>query len=192
MARSYASVARAGLPVAPKPSVLRADAAAWTPPPRCYYCGSAADTCPDCDRMRSYGCDWERQPVLDREGLDEGYCSVHSRWPLPHAFYTKKMAEFIPHTCTGCRAKHPWRAEDCVEITGFSYEKSCFCHPLDPMNVVRCAIYHYTRLGEPKTSPKQKAEWAQAAYEKEMAFSGDADKADELLVRVLEPCDGSA
>ena len=187
MARSWSSVVRSGLPQTPAPSVLRATAAEWTPPPRCYYCGSAADTCPDCDRMRSYGCDWERQPVLEN-----GYCAVHRSGGLGHAFYTMKMAEFIPQTCTGCRVKHPWRAEDCVEITGFSYEKSCFCHPLDPMNVVRCAIYHFTRLGQPKTSPEQKAAWAEAAYAKEMAFSGDKERAEHLKARVLGPCDGSA
>jgi hypothetical protein len=49
MARSWASVARSGLPVAPAPapavSVLRAEAPEWTPPPSCCDCGAKPRLC---------------------------------------------------------------------------------------------------------------------------------------------------
>jgi hypothetical protein len=188
MARSWASVARSGLPQAPAPSALpkaasglRAEAPAWTPPPRCYYCGSAADTCTKCVDQRSWMPSHTLKPVLR-----DGRCADHHRYGVPHAFFNAKMEEFIPQTCTACREKHPWRQEDSVEVTGFSYQNSCFCHPLSPTNVVYVLKHHYIRLGETKSSPEQVAAWAEAAYAKEMEFSGETKRAEAVKKAVLE------
>jgi hypothetical protein len=183
MARSWASVARAGLPVAPAPavSVLRAEAPEWKPPPSCYYCGASADVCPKCVNTCSYYPAWGLQPVLGK-----GLCAQHHSYGVPHAFFNKKMAEFMPQTCSSCREKHPWRQEDSVEVTGFSYEKSCFCHPLSPINVVYVNKHHYIRLGEAKSTPEVVAARAQAAYDVEMAFSGKEARAEVVRKTILE------
>lgn len=185
MARSWASVARSALPVepsvAPKPFVLRAEAPIWTPPPACYYCGSAADVCAKCVDQRSWMPSHPLKPVL-RKGL----CADHHAYGVPHAFFNKKMEEFMPQTCSSCRSKHPWRQEDSVEVTGFSYEKSCFCHPLSPINVVYVKKHRYIRLGEAKSTPEVVAARAQAAYDVEMAFSGKAERAEVVRKTILE------
>jgi hypothetical protein len=180
MARSWASVARSGLPVEPKPSVLRASAPEWTPPPRCYYCGSAADVCPRCVNTCSYYPAWGLRPVLH-----QGRCTEHG-YGAGHAFYGTDMTEFIPQTCSGCREKHLWRPEDSLEVMGFSYEPSCMCHKLSPTNVVYVNKHRYIRLGQAKSSPEQVAAWAEAAYAKEMEFSGKTERADAVKKAVLE------
>lgn len=183
MARSWSSVVRSGLPAAPAAppaSVLRASAPEWKPPPPCYYCGSAADVCPKCVNTCSYYPAWGLQPVLGK-----GLCAEHHSYGVPHAFFNKKMAEFMPQTCSSCREKHPWRQEDSLEVTGFSYEKSCFCHPLSPTNVVYVNKHRYIRLGEAKSTPEMVAARAQAAYEVEMAFSGKAARAEAVRDCIL-------
>ena len=183
MARSWASVARGSVTpstaVAAAPA-LRASAPEWTPPPRCYYCGSAADVCPKCENQRS----WMRSHTL-KPVLHGGRCTDHG-YGVCHAFFNKNMEEFIPQTCSGCRDKHLWRREDSLEVTGFSYEKSCLCHPLSPINVVYVNIHRYIRLGQAKSSPQQVAAWAEAAYAKEMEFSGQTKRAEAVKKAVLE------
>lgn len=189
MARSWASVARSGLPqssVTPKPSVLRAEAPEWNPPPSCYYCGAKADVCPECVKVCSYYPAGGLQPVLK-----EGLCAQHVRHGVPHAFFNMKMADFIPQTCSACREKHPWRPEDSLEVTGFSYERANLDRPLKSpnggrFNVVYVARYRYVRLGQAKSTSEQVAEWAEAAYAKEMEFSGDKGRADYLKEAVLD------
>ncbi len=117
--------------------------------------------------------------------LGEKLCAEHVRYGVPHAFFNKKMEEFIPQTCTACREKHPWRQEDSVEVTGYSYEKSCFCHPLSPTNVVYVKKHRYIRLGEAKSTPEVVATRAQAAYDVEMAFSGKAERAEAVRDTIL-------
>lgn len=185
MARSYASVARAGLP-APAPavrSVLRADAPAYTPPPPCYYCGSAADVCPECAQNAWRGL----QPVVK-----DGLCADHSiyHFTKAHAFYSFNRSEFIPQTCASCRAEHPLEARDVLELTGWSYERACLCHPLKSpnggrFNIVFVPIYRYVRVGQPKSGEAQRALWAQAAYDKEMEFSGEVKRAEVMKSAVL-------
>jgi hypothetical protein len=111
---------------------------------------------------------------------------------VPHAFFNEKFDLFVPQTCTGCRQKNPWRIEDHLQVVGFSYDRSCFCHPFGPDNVVRGARYRYIRLGETGPDHSVRVAEADAAYEKEMAFSGDKEKAEGLRARVLRPADGSA
>jgi ferredoxin len=188
MARSYASAARAGLPTEkPKRSVLRAEAPAWKPAPRCYHCGSAADVCPQCAQTCSYYPEWGLQPVVQ-----DGRCSQHARYheSKAHAFFNKNMADYIPQTCASCRAEHPWQAKDTLELKGFSYERACLCCPLKSpnggrFNVVFVRLYRYIKLGEAKSTPEQVAAWAQAAYEKEMEFSGETKRAEALKAAVL-------
>jgi hypothetical protein len=100
------------------------------------------------------------------------------------------MDEFIPQSCTGCREKDPWETDDLLEVTGYSYEPACLCHPLKSpnggrFNVVYVSVCRYIRLGQSKSSPEQVAAWAQAAYEKEMEFSGDAGRAEVMKRGVL-------
>ena len=187
MARSWASVARSSLPVAPKPSVLRADAPVWTPPPRCYYCGSAADVCPKCVRICSYSPQWGSKPVVA-----EGLCSEHARYheSQNHAFYGADMSKYIPQTCSGCRATHPWKPSDTLELKAFSYERASLSHSLKTpnggrFNVVFVGQRRYIPVGGAKSSPEQVAAWAQAAYEKEMEFSGDTKRAEVIKEAVL-------
>ena len=166
---------------APAVSVLRAEAPEWKPPPSCYYCGASADVCPKCVKTCSYYPAWGLQPVL-RKGL----CAQHHSYGVPHAFFNKNMQEFMPQTCSSCREKHPWRQEDSLEVTGFSYEKSCFCHPLSPINVVYVNKHRYIRLGEAKSTPEVVVARAQAAYDVEMAFSGKAERAEIVRKTILE------
>jgi hypothetical protein len=118
--------------------------------------------------------------------LRGGRCADHVSYGVPHMFFNKNMEEFIPQTCSGCREKHPWRPEDSVELTGFSYEKSCFCHPLSPTNVVYVKRHRYIRLGQAKSSPEQVAAWAEAAYAKEMEFSGETKRAEAVRDCILK------
>jgi len=185
MARSWASVVSGLKPTVAAVSVLRADAPEWTPPPRCYYCGSAADVCEECVRQCTWMPTHTLQPVVSR-----GRCADHGGWSRPHEFYSAKMEEFIPQTCAGCREKHPWDTDDLLEVTGFKYERACLCHPLKSpnganYNVVYVSICRYIRLGQSKSSPEQVAAWAEAAYQKEMEFSGDKERADVLKEAVL-------
>jgi hypothetical protein len=177
MARSWSSVASSGLP---QPSLLR-DPAPETPlPPRCYYCGSAADVCSQCAQMCSYSSVWKLKPVLKN-----GLCYYHGGLVVPHALYSSKIEEFIPQACSSCRAKNPWRAADCLEVTGFSYEKSCFSQPLSPINVVRVPIHRYIRIGQSKSTAAQRTLWAEEIYAKEMAFSGNEQEALRLREKAL-------
>jgi hypothetical protein len=167
-------------------SVLRASAPEWTPAPRCYYCGSAADTCPRCVDQRS----WMRSHTL-KPVLRGGRCSDHVSYGVPHMFFNKNMEEFIPQTCSGCREKHPWRPEDSVELTGFSYERANLEHPLKSpnggaYNVVYVKRHRYIRLGQAKSSPEQVAAWAEAAYAKEMEFSGETKRAEAVRDCILK------
>jgi hypothetical protein len=174
-----------GLARAPA-SALRPEAPAWTPGPRCYYCGSAADVCPECVKTMSYYPGWGHQAVVGK-----GRCSQHGGYTLPHAFFNKKMNEFIPQTCSGCRAEHPWSHKNHLEVTGFSYERSCLTQPLKSpnggaYNVVYVNKRRYIRLGQAKSSPEQVAAWAQEAYDVEMAFSGETRRADAVRRCILE------
>jgi hypothetical protein len=117
--------------------------------------------------------------------LREGLCAQHVRHGVPNAFFNMKMTEFIPQTCSACREEHPWRQEDSLEVTGFSYEKSCFCHPLSPTNVVYVSKNRYIRLGEAKSSTEEVAARAKAAYEVEMAFSGKVVRAEAVRDCIL-------
>ena len=190
MARSYASVARSGLPSAPptdKRSVLRVDAPAWTPPPRCHTCGSAADVCPECVRTCAYYPGWGLQPVVK-----DGLCSQHAVYheSKAHAFFNVDLAQYIPQTCTACRAAKPWKPSDCLQIRGFSYERACLCHPLKspnggPFNVVYVPIFTRTAVGLPRPGRAEVELWAEAAYKKEMEFSGDSERAQTLKDAIL-------
>lgn len=193
MARSWASVARVSLSVekpqpSPKTSALRAEAPAWTPPPRCYYCASVADVCPRCVETCSYSPSHGLLPVVA-----EGRCSEHTRYheSKDHAFSRLDLAKYIPQTCSGCRAKHPWKPSDSLELKGFSYERACLCHPLKSpnggrFNVVFVGQRRCIPLGGAKSTPEQVAAWAQEAYEKEMAFSGDTQRAEVMKATVLK------
>jgi hypothetical protein len=133
----------------------------------------------------SYYAEWGFQPILQR-----GLCAHHSGWST-HEFYGKNMMEFIPQTCTGCREKHPWREEDHLELTGYSYERACMCHPLKypnggRFNVVYVPKCRYIRIGQVKSSRDQVVAWAQAAYDEEMAFSADPKRAEVLKQCVLD------
>jgi hypothetical protein len=188
MARSWASVARTSLPVEPKPSVLRASAPEWTPPPRCYYCGSAADICPRCADQRSWMPEHTLQPVVTpHAGKMEGRCADHGGWySRPYALFNAKLEELIPQTCTCCRAKHPWRIEDHVQVRGFAYH---YCSRSSPSPQPR---FRFIRLGQSAPGPEVRAAEAEAAYKEELAYSGDKEKAERLKARVLSPSNGSA
>lgn len=186
MARSYASVARSSLrePPAPAPAP---QAPAGPPSPLCHYCGSVADVCTECLRICSYSPQWGLQPVVA-----EGRCSEHTRSheSKAHAFYGVELAKYIPQTCSGCRAKHPWKPSDCLELKGFSYERMCLCHPLKSpnggrFNVVFVGQRRYIPVGGAKSTPVQVSAWAQAAYEKEMEFSGETKRAEVMKQAIL-------
>lgn len=190
MARSYASVVRGPAPTEapePKASVLRVEAPVWTPPPRCYYCGAAADVCPRCRETCSYYPAHGLQPVVQ-----DGRCSEHARYheSKDHAFFNCDMAKYIPQTCGACREVKPWKPSDCLELKGFSYERMCLCHPLKSpnggrFNVVFVGQRRYIPVGQPKSSEEQVAAWAQAAYDKELEFSGDTNRAEVMKAAVL-------
>lgn len=189
MARSYASVLRGPAPApAPQPSsVLRAEAPVWKPAPRCHYCGSAADVCPECQHHCSYNPGWGLQPVV-KDGLCGEHCVYH--FTKAHAFYGLNLSEFIPQTCASCRAEHPLEKRDVLELKGWSYERANLEKPLKSpnggrFNIVFVPIYRYVRVGQPKSSPEQVALWAQAAYDKEMEFSGEAKRAEVFKAAVL-------
>ncbi len=187
MARSWASVARSGLPVEPTPSVLRASAPEWKPPPRCYYCGSAADVCPECAHTCTYYAGWGLNPVVTpHAGKMEGRCADHGGWySRPYALFDADLKEIMPQTCTACRAKHPWRIEDHVQVRGFAYHY-CF-KPTDSPH----AVFRFIRLGETAPGPDVRAAEAEAAYKEALAFSGDKEMAEHRKARVLGPADGS-
>jgi hypothetical protein len=124
------------------------------------------------------------QPVLRR-----GLCAGHSGWST-HEFFNKRMEEFIPQTCAGCREKNPWHQEDHIEVTGFNYERANLEKSLKSpnggrFNVVFIPLLRYIRLGETKSSRQQVEAWAEAAYEKEMVFSSDRERAEVLKRAVL-------
>lgn len=205
MARSWADVARGSMAKATPAAPAAAAPKVWTyadwldgvnywdvhpaqpkpVAPPCYYCGSAATVCAQCERMCACSSEWSLLPVLQR-----GRCAFHSGWST-NEFYNKKMEEFIPQTCAGCREKHPWREEDHIEITGYSYEKACMCHPLKypnggPFNVVYVPKCRFIRIGQVKSTREQVEAWAQATYDEEMAFSADPKRAQVLKQCVLE------
>ena len=184
MARSWASVVSGSEPTPALVSNLNPYADEWMPPPRCYYCGSAADVCEECVRQCKWMPTHTLQPVLRR-----GLCAGHSSWST-HEFFNKRMEEFIPQTCASCREKHPWRQEDHIEVTGFNYERANLDKSLKSpnggrFNVVFIPLLRYIRLGETKSSREQVEAWAEATYEKEMAFSGDRERAEVLKRAVL-------
>lgn len=130
--------------------------------------------------------EWTLGPVIDK-----GRCADHGGWVADHKFYSAKMEEFIPQTCSSCRAEHPWCTEDLIEVKGFSYEPMAMFAPLKSpnggrFNVVFVSECRYIRLGQAKSSPEQVAAWAEAAYAKEMEFSGDKGRAAEIKKAVLE------
>jgi hypothetical protein len=132
----------------------------------CADCGAEADACESCDTNAIY-----------EDGLC-GSCYVRS---IPSDSMCKgymdasRNAEKIPFKCASCRQSNPWRWEDEKEIVGYSYEPMCFCHPLSPTNVIRIATYRTIGL-KPTDFKKRHAE-AQAASDKEMAFSGSYGEA---------------
>lgn len=188
MARSYASVVRGPEPAPePKRSVLRADAPVWAPPPRCHYCGSAADVCEECVRTCAWHPAHGLQPVVE-----DGLCWRHAPYheSKAHAFFSLDMAQHIPQTCSGCRLLRPWTAKDTLELKGWSYERACLCHPLKSpnggrFNIVFVPVYRYVKVGQAKSTAEQVAAWAQAAYEKEMEFSGETKRAEVFKQAVL-------
>lgn len=154
--------------------------------PVCDYCGADADVCPDCMRTMSYYAEWGYQPVFHNDRCTE-HCGLLPLFP----FRNVPMVFLVPQTCTACRLAHPWRVEDHLEITGFVYEAVSLHNILSPQNVLRVTQYRIVRLGESLSSPEQRAAWADAAYETEIAFSEDRAMAEELRQRVLAPADGS-
>lgn len=165
---------------------MRTEAPVLTPPP-CFYCGSAADVCVDCANFHRYYPKSIPKPVVK-----DGLCSKHVRSHESHAyaFYGTDVTKYIPQTCSGCRAKNPWRAKDTLELKGFHYERGCLCHPMKSpnggrFNVVFIPQYRYVKVGEAKSSEEQRAAWAQAAYDKEMAFSGEVERAEAMKKVVL-------
>lgn len=75
--------------------------------------------------------------------------------------------------CSSCQTK---RSKPKREIVEYRYERSCFCHPLSPTNVVHVGVYRTLKDGK-KTDPAQREKEAMAAYEKELAFSGSEAEA---------------
>lgn len=201
MARSWASVVRGNqLAAAPAPAPKVWTYADWLngvnysdvhpaqlkpAAPPCYYCGSAADACEECVKQCKWMAEHKLQPVLRR-----GLCAYHSGWST-HEFFNAKMEEFIPQTCAGCREKHPWREEDHIELTGYSYQRANLEKPLKfpnggRFNVVYKSKCRYIRIGQVKSTREQVEAWAQATYDEEMAFSADPKRAEVLKQCVLE------
>ncbi len=111
MARSYASVARSGLPVAPKPvAVLRADAPVWTPPALCCDCGGKPRLCANgCalpgNRRRRVG--WVCAPCDHAEDRRISQMPYMDIGPLADPDYERKEQ----YRCEGCH-KRKRDAED--------------------------------------------------------------------------------
>ena len=85
---------------------------------------------------------------------------------------------------------NPLEARDVLELKGWSYERANLEKPLKSpnggrFNIVFVPIYRYVRVGEAKSTPGQVAAWAQAAYDKEMEFSGETKRADVFKAAVL-------
>ncbi len=122
MARSYASVARSGLPQAPAPkpaSVLRADAPEWTPPPVCCDCGAKPRLCANgCalpgNRARRVG--WVCAPCDHAEDRRISQMPYMDIGPLADPDYERKEQ----FRCEGCHkrksdAEEAKRAADYAE-----------------------------------------------------------------------------
>jgi hypothetical protein len=199
MARSWASVARGPAPsveMTPEQKRINKIKTIWKEMdenhdlhPCCWHCGQSADLCPECVSQKSWMPSHTLQPVMKN-----GFCSGHGGWGRggqPYALRYAKMLEIMPQTCSSCRLHKPWRVEDHVQVTGFSYEKMSFSFPLSPTNVVRINHWRFIRLGEPQPEASVRAAEAQAAYEKEMAFSGSVEEAACLKARVLAPSDAT-
>ena len=125
--------------------------------------------------------------------MKDGLCGEHARYheSKAHACFNKNMADYIPQACAGCRAEHPWTAKDTLELKGWNYERACLCHPMKSpnggrFNLVFIPLYRYVRVGEAKSTAEQVEAWAQAAYEKEMEFSGETKRAEALKALVLK------
>ena len=200
--RSWASVARGPTPLVPA-AYLEAERnrinkikmvwkemdEKYSLPPQCWHCDQNADLCAECVHQKSWMPTHELQPVMKN-----GLCGQHGGWGRggePYALRYAKMTEIMPQTCSSCRAHNPWLVEDHVQVTGFSYEKMSFSFPLSPTNVVRVNHWRFIRLGQSKPEASVRAAEAQAAYEKEMAFSGDTEQADWCKKRILGPSDGT-
>jgi hypothetical protein len=161
--------------------------------PRCWYCGQNAEVCVSCMSQKAEMPNHVLQPVMIK-GAHVGRCADHGGWKwgtAPRAFYGAKMSDLVPHACLSCLERNPWREEDHVQVTGFSYERMSFSFPLSPSNVVRVNHWRFIRVGEAPPAPSVRAAEAQAAYEKEMAFSGDVDWANWCKNRILSPSDGT-
>jgi len=194
MARSWASVVRGPEPEAMETERQRINKVKqiWAEMdkkhglrPRCWYCSQDADVCPECVKHPGAGL----QPVMKN-----GCCAQHGGWGQegqPYALRYVKMEDILPQTCSSCRSRHPWLVEDHVQVTGFSYERMSFSFPLSPTNVVRVNHWRFIRVGQSKPEPPVRVAEAQAAYEKEMAFSGDTYWANWCKNRILQDSDGT-
>lgn len=154
--------------------------------PPCYYCGSGAEVCREC-ATDAWWSPRGLQPVVK-----DGLCAHHSiyHFTKAHAFNGLNLSEFIPQTCASCRAEHPLEERDVLEVKGWSYERMNWEKPLKSpnggrFNIVFVPIYRYVRVGQTKSSEEQRALWAQAAYDKEMEFSGETKRAEIFKAVIL-------
>lgn len=143
-----------------------------TPPPQvifhpfCADCGNEADVCQRCNKLAVYEsglCGHCFSSNMDSEWMCEGYCRASDE------------AEKIPFKCGPCRLANPWSWFADKEIVAYRYEKTCREDPITPRSVIRVPTYRLRGLVYPYSY--ERAMEAKAAYEKELAFSGDQKEA---------------
>jgi hypothetical protein len=117
MARSWASVARGHVaPPPPAPSVLRASAPEWTPPPLCHDCSAVAEICangckrPPVDTWKNKAiCGRCYYNAMDRLGSD---CMSTG---ILRAYDAKNDPPFLCCACSDRRYEVRWRAAEAAD-----------------------------------------------------------------------------
>ena len=118
MSRSWASVACGSAPEAPapQPSVLRASAPEWAPPPLCHDCSAVAEVCANGCRRPPVDT-WGKKAIcgrcyynaMDRLGSDMMSCGVL------RGYDAKNDPPFLCCACSDRRYEVAWRAAEAAD-----------------------------------------------------------------------------
>ncbi len=135
----------------------------------CEDCGSEVDPCGYCNKRRSRG----MGSYCDDCYHDFGY--AHQNF-YPNDPEVKPL--FLCKPCEGLRKSLT------QEVVGYLRWAADFVNPLSPTNVQRHP--QYRTIGDKPTDRKQREEEAQAAYDEEMAFSGNEEEAKKIYASFFE------
>jgi hypothetical protein len=136
--------------------------------PVCEDCKAEVHACPYCKKRTSRGWDSYCEDCY----RDFGYANVIMFIDDPEV-----KPFFICETCA------QWRVVKANEVIGYSYWKADNRLPLSPLNFYKCPRY---RKRDPKQDPVERAMEARAAFDEEMAFSGDIAEAQKILQSFYE------